>query len=298
MAGIRAPTFVWLAVACFLLSTPGALAPGPARVASDRLPTLAPVAAALLDNDVVRDPSTGRYLLRFTNTIGNYGDGRVQVVAYGAGSDPDDPLATVLHAYQRVYRTDGTYHDERVGDVKYHTAHHHFHFLGAARYRLMDESTAVPTVLAESFAPFLAPCNDDQYLGDLTDPLAVLLGWDCISASKVSFCLADVGIVSDRSRFFSHVPKYNACEHNQNADWIQMGISVGWGDTYDRHLVGQAFDVTELMDRPPQWYTLEATTNPDGLLWETNRGDPASAHIEVYLGQGVPTGVGKSRPGV
>ena len=285
---VRATIITLLVAAAFLI---GDIAPvlGPAQTSSDVLPKLAPVQESLLDNDLVRDPSTGRVLLRFTNTIGNYGDGVLHVVAYrDAGGN--------LDAYQRVSRADGTWHDEPVGDLAYHEGHHHYHFLGADRYRLIDTSTGLEIVLAESLVPPL--CHDDDALDDLADPLALLLPWSCVSTAKVSFCLADVMIVDDTSPAYSHVPKYNSCAHNRRADFVSMGVSVGWGDTYDRRLIGQAFDVTELMSKTPRWYTLESTTNPDGMLWEENRDDPASTRVQVWLGQGVPMGVGKSRPGV
>ena len=76
-----------------------------------------------------------------------------------------------------------------------------------------------------------------------------------------------------------------------------MGISVGWEDIYDKTLIGQAFDVTDLMQLSPKDYILESTTNPDGILIEANP-TPVSASVTVRIGAGVPVRVGKSRPGV
>jgi hypothetical protein len=81
------------------------------------------------------------------------------------------------------------------------------------------------------------------------------------------------------------------------ATYGEMGISIGWADVYDKSLVGQALDVTDLMALPAKNYILESTINPERILLESNSA-PVSASVLVQIGIGVPVKVGKSRPGV
>lgn len=235
--------------------------------AGDLLPALAPDPAVLADFDLVQVPgvSTQTVLLRFSNAIMNTGAGKLHVVAYRASASPStvDINNDTLPAFQRILRTDGTTYDVPVGRLLYHPEHHHFHFDGAARYRLIDPATH--SVVRES--------------------------------PKVSFCLADVGIVDSTLPGFSQVPKFNSCIHDPYATFGEMGISIGWEDVYGKSLIGQALDVTDLMQLPAKNYLLESTTNPDGLLLESNA-HPVSVSISVRIGAGTPVKVGKSRPGV
>lgn len=236
--------------------------------AADLLPALAPDETTLADNDLVTVPGStnSTVLLRFSNAINNTGTGPLVVIGYRSkvSRSTIDLNNDVMPAYQRIYRDDGTYHDELVGELVYHPEHHHFHFMGAVRYRLIDPDTG--DVVRES--------------------------------PKVSFCLADVEIVDSTLPGFSQVPKFNSCVHSPYATSATMGISIGWADVYGKTLMGQAFDVTDLMLLPAKEYLLESTTNAGGALFETNAGDPVAVRVPVWIGVGVPTKIGKSRPGV
>jgi hypothetical protein len=63
-----------------------------------------------------------------------------------------------------------------------------------------------------------------------------------------------------------------------------MGISAGWADVYGKTLPGQSFDVTDLMTKPKQEYTLEMTSNPLGIIHEANSAHPVTATVKVTLG--------------
>jgi hypothetical protein len=255
-----------LAAALLALLLPAALPAVADTPAPDLLPSLAPSADVLRDLDLVRDPSTGHILLRFSNAVANTGQGPVVVLGQRSRAEAQhaDPANDVMPAVERVSRADGTFHDEPVGQLVYHPAHKHFHFDGAATYRLLDPDSGA--VLVES--------------------------------PKVSFCLADVIVADDTLPGAPTAPRFNSCAHNARATRVTMGVSVGWADVYDKRLEGQAFDVSALMQQPPKWYTLESTTNPDGLLIEAHQGDPQVVRVQVYIGEGVKLGVGKSRPGV
>jgi hypothetical protein len=237
---------------------------------ADLLPALAPDPAVLADFDLVQVPgpasATQTILLRFSNGIMNLGAGVLHIVAYRDSASPStvDRNNDTLPAFQRITREDGSTYDVPAGELIYHPEHHHFHFQGAARYQLIDPDTL--TTLRES--------------------------------PKVSFCLADVTYVDSTLPGFRKVPIFNGCIHDPYTTFGEMGISIGWEDIYDKALIGQALDVTDLMNLPAKDYILQSTTNPDGILHELNTDHPASASVLVRIGQGVPVKVGQSRPGV
>ncbi|MGZ4972305.1 MAG: lysyl oxidase family protein [Limisphaerales bacterium] len=231
------------------------------------LPALSPDPISLTDNDLVRVPGSGQttILLRFSNSIRNTGAGQLHIVAYRDSASPStvDINNDSMPAFQRIDTTDGHFHDEPAGELLYHPEHHHFHFVGAAKYQLIDPDTL--QVVRES--------------------------------PKVSFCLADVTIVDSTLSGFHKQPIYNSCVHDPYTTFAEMGISVGWEDTYDKQLTGQAFDVSELMSLPAKDYILQSTTNPNQVLRESNV-TPSTASVRVRIGVGVVTKVGNSRPGV
>lgn len=252
-------------VAVAALGTSGRAVATPPAAATDLLPTLAPLHRSLEEHDLVRDPRTGQILLRFSAGIANSGAGPFEILGQrdAASARAADIEHDVMPAFQRIQRSDGTTRDVPVGILEYHPEHHHFHFVGATTYRLRD---SVGNVVRE--------------------------------APKVSFCLVDVEPIDpDASLVPVTVPPIQSCAHNPYATFVDMRVSIGWADIYDKSLVGQAFDVTDLMNLPAQTYRLEQTTNPDGVLLDTN-GAPLTDSVEVVIGRGMPVGVGSSRPGV
>ncbi|MBT2468017.1 hypothetical protein J7E97_09020 [Streptomyces sp. ISL-66] len=244
-----------------------ATVPGAASAAggpTDVLPSLKPLQQDLADNDLVREPVTGITWLRFTGSPGNYGAGELHVI--GRRTQAEAAAATpghnVMPAYQQITRSDGTSYEVLIGDMTYHDEHKHFHMNGISRYRLTNASG---TVVKES--------------------------------PKVAFCLVDLKAADSTLPGFKVNPTYSSCSHNANATTLTMGISVGWADVYAKDLVGQSFDVSDLMNLPAQQYTLEMTTNPLGILHEANPAAPQSTSVQVTIGQGVPVGVGGPRPG-
>jgi lysyl oxidase len=233
------------------------------------LPDVRPDKNTLMDYDIVKDPTNAdHFLLRFSVGIANYGPGRLEIVGIrDSVNSPIDVNNDKMPAYQRIYREDGTLYEQvPVGTLVYHPAHHHFHFYGEAKYSLIDEAS----------------------------------GQTIMTSDKVSFCLADVNIVDSSAKDFSNNPVYNSCAHDPGAKFVKMGISSGWEDIYGKDLVGQAFDVTDLMSaNPPNNYILQVTTNPSALLKDVNNGKPQTISIgPIKIGQGVQAGVGTSRPGV
>lgn len=175
------------------------------------LPNIQPVKKTLMDYDLVKDPNTGQILLRFSNGIGNYDEGTLEIVGIRESVDPNDNF---LPAYQRIYKTDGTFEQIAVGKLEYHPEHHHYHYTHAVSYSLIDKTNRA-----------------------------------VISSTKASFCLADSDIVDNTLQHFSQVPRYNRCYSDPQALFVKMGISPGWEDVYDKNQIGQAFDVTDLMQK-------------------------------------------------
>ncbi len=151
------------------------------------------------------------------------------------GPGPIDLRGATVHGDlqdvdQRVYNTDGTYTDHRVGTFEYHPTHGHIHFQGYARYSLRE-------VLAN-------------------DGVGGVLG----TSEKVSFCLLDVRKSDPPPPGTPATAQYRDCETFQ-------GISVGWIDVYDYTLPDQNIVITGVSAGT---YWLELEVDFEGRLLETN----------------------------
>ena len=63
--------------------------------------------------------------------------------------------------------------------------------------------------------------------------------------------------------------------------WVREMLPVGWGDTYEQYLAGQAFDITSL---PNGTYYVEVIANPEHLLRETSYGNDVSLRKIIVSG--------------
>ena len=227
------------------------------------LPDLLPDQDLLTAEQVVwRDPQTGQFLLAFSAAIMNLGAGPLNVVGYRdpvAGSVSD---SNTIPAYQRVFHEDGSCDELLVGTMMYHPEHHHWHLNGVMTYELLDARS-------RRVKP----------------------------NSKVAFCMADVAVVDSTLPGSPTAPVYNGCDPNRNTTYVNTGTSVGWEDIYDKMLIGQNFDVTDLMNKPQAVYYIRQTVDAAGILIE---GDDRNnvTQIPVILGIGVPFSTGGPRPGV
>jgi len=227
------------------------------------LPELVPDQQLLADDHVVwHDPQTGQFLLAFSAGIANIGAGTLNVVGYRdpvAGSIPDP---NTMPAYQRIFHADGTCDELQVGTMTYHGVHHHWHLDGVMKYELLNAK------------------------GKRVKP-----------NTKVAFCLADLAVVDSSLPGFPTAPAYNGCDPNQSTTYVNTGTSVGWEDIYDKMLIGQNFDVTDLMNLPQAQYFIRQTVDADGILFEEDDRNNATG-IWVTLGVGVPYSTGGPRPGI
>src|SRR5262245_12157607 len=137
-------------------------------------------------------------------TTWNNGDGPLVLVA-----GQTDAATEKQKVYQRVFLSDGTFHDRVAGDFVWHPSHNHFHFEDYALYTLQ---------------PFNAP------------------GASARTSSKTSFCVMDTTPVDTRLLGAPNKPVYATCGN------VMQGMSVGWGDTYGSNLAGQSIDLTGLPD--------------------------------------------------
>ena len=141
----------------------------------------------------------------FSATTWNNGDGPLVLVA--GETDPD--ALRNRKVYQRVFLSDGTFHDRVAGDFVWHPSHNHFHFEDYAVYTLQ---------------PFNAP------------------GASARTSAKTSFCVMDTTAVDTTLPRAPNKPVYATCGN------AMQGMSVGWGDTYTNQLPGQSIDLTGLPD--------------------------------------------------
>lgn len=209
-----AAVLVLLLMAVPLLTRAGEAAPAGLEHRPD-LRTLPPA-------DLQIDTSTkpGRKLLRFSNTVWNAGDGRLELRPENVGGQ--------TKAYQRLYTHDAAgawslLREEQAGTFDYHEAHLHWHFNKFAQY-----------VVRRDVAGTVGP------------PLG-------FTGEKTTFCIIDTVKVATLPHSPSRA-QYTQCNQDSTT-----GISVGWGDKYGWWLDGQWVDVTGLADGV-YWLESSATT--------------------------------------
>ena len=208
----------------------------PAAAASDLLPNLVADPPANAELDV----NMGHLLLRFDGFVHNAGPGPLEV--RGQRATTADPMV----AYQRIYRTDGTTYDVAMPGAQFvyaaNDGHQHWHLQNVAAYSLWNYAKTQP----------VAP------------------------ADKVGFCMADsehVDPFGPTTPYYSDspapgVPSRAFCEKN-NPDALSVfeGISSGWRDVYEKTLVFQWVDVTDVA---PGVYWLREDVDPKGFVREAS----------------------------
>jgi hypothetical protein len=229
---------------CLWAAAPGGLQASPAGV--EHLPDL----QTLAPSDLTIDTSTGRKLLRFSNTVANLGDGRLEL-------RPEHPtlLNSLLSStgttrvYQTIYTHDSTgrwikVRERLAGTSQFHAAHNHWHFEKFARYELYSVAT-------------------DGSLGSSLNRVG----------EKTTFCIIDSDRV-DAAIPHAENQRYLLCGRSDTT-----GLSVGWGDKYGYHLDGQWVDVTGIPDGS---YWLVSTADYANRISETNESNNrAAVKIEI-----------------
>lgn len=207
-----------------------------------------------------------RLLLRFEGYIVNRGAGAAEVV----GTTPvDGDMATVVQRIAQDTSTppDGvadTTLDEPMPDaqVKYERSdgHSHWHLQKAARYSLVSVVNGVPG----------------------SQPVGL--------SNKVGFCLLDINPVRPdappRTFFHDDVmhPAYPCLNYNDEplpTEQVDMGITPGWRDVYERYLAQQWVDVSNLQ---PGVYRLRSEVDPDDVVRESGSNEsPRLASVNSVI---------------
>ncbi len=212
---------------------------GPAALVPDL------ITLPIQQEDIVIQVDRDRTLLRFTNEIGNRGNGPLEVYpsAESRDCDGDGDPANDRDASQRVFadsngsglferRSDAPAYERRFGCMRFHPPHNHWHVLDISDYELRREPGG------KLFA----------------------------HTRKVGFCLTDARlafpspVTPEVSTYPINPPEFTGCQ-----SVTVQGISAGWADAYLLALPGQEFDVTDV---PRGHYCLITRADPSGVLDE------------------------------
>jgi len=241
-----------------LTVVPFAGPPGPAKPRTGTLPALP--AVPYLQNppksvlpDLVALPAWGMSTfsagkhdwLNFSATVWAGGNGPLDVEAFRSGG------SRVMPAYQYFYRNGKVIGRVRAGTMGFDSGkgHSHWHFQQFAEYRLLSAGRKV-----------------------------------VVRSQKVGFCIAPtdaVDMLLPRAVWVPQFTGFGGQCGSPTALWVREMMPVGWGDTYQQFLAGQAFDVTGL---PNGTYFVQVTANPEHLLRETRYGNDTSLRRIILSG--------------
>jgi Lysyl oxidase len=190
-------------------------------------------------------PSGGRDWLNFAATVWIGGNGPLDVEAFRSGGSP------VMPAFQYFYRNGKVIGRVRAGTMGFDSAkgHNHWHFQQFAEYQLLGANKKL-----------------------------------VVRSQKVGFCIAPTDPVDLLLPHSPWAPQFiglaGQCG-SPTALWVREMLPVGWGDTYEQFLAGQAFDITNL---PNGTYYVEVIANPEHLLRETSYGNDVSLRKIIVSG--------------
>ena len=201
------------------------------------LHTLAPRSLTLDRADVTPD-LTGVFhnVLRFTNTTYNSGEGPLIITGQ------IDPTTRSGPSTQRVMNSDGSFTDIPLSNnIYWHQAHHHYHFDNWGRYELWTKSGYDAWIASGRTA-----------------------GAPSYTGVKTTSCVIDEEFVASApSTPYPGPYGMSGCDvDSQNQ--IHMGLSVGWGDTYDWY-------------RQDQWIDLNQSTLSNGTYVLRSVADPSTS---------------------
>ncbi|MDR2983307.1 MAG: hypothetical protein LBV34_00565 [Nocardiopsaceae bacterium] len=168
----------------------------------------------------------------FGATVWSGGKSRLDVEGFRTLGEP------VMKAYQYFWKNGRIIGRARAGTMGFDDkpGHTHWHFEQFAQYRLLA-----------------------------TDKTTV------VKSRKVGFCIAPTDPVNLLLRNAMWQPNFlgffNGTCGSQTALSVQEMMPIGWGDTYEQFLPGQAFNITHV---PNGTYYIEVIANPNKVLHETN----------------------------
>ena len=182
---------------------------------------------------------TTHKVLRFSNTVWNAGEGRLELRAKTVSTSSGKKT----RVNQYVYDNAGGFTSKYVGDMVFHSSHNHFHFQDFARYELWTRAD-----------------YDNWVASNRAQGQAIKRG------AKTTFCIMDTDLVQRLPNSPSN-PVYGSCSPSV------QGLSVGWGDTYGYYLADQWIDLGT-SSLPDGRYVLRSVADPSNNLDESaNRSD-------------------------
>jgi hypothetical protein len=181
--------------------------------------------------------------LSFGATVWSGGNSRLDVEGFRKHGEP------VMKAYQYFWKNGHIIGRARAGTMGFDDkpGHTHWHFEQFAQYRLLAKNKT-SIVKRRKVGVCIAP----------TDPVNLLLRNALWQPSFIGF---------------------GACG-SQSALSVQEMMPIGWGDTYQQFLPGQAFNISHLRNGV---YYIEIIANPNKVLHETNYRNDVSLR-KVILG--------------
>lgn len=206
-----------------------ALSGATAAEAEPRYPDLKTLTPYELQFDTEPIDGSTHWVLRFSNTIWNAGEGPLTLQGWTYNNK--------TRVYQRVY--DGsTYTSYYVGEFVYHPDHQHFHLEDFSTYELWTRS------------------EYDEWIAS-----GRKVGAARKRGTKTSFCLED-------SFRYAALPGSPTSERYYGCGTTFQGISVGWADEYRYSLPGQWIDLgTSRL--PNGNYVLRTVADPLNRLYES-----------------------------
>lgn len=184
---------------------------------------------------------SGRDLLDFGATVWVGGNSPLDVQGFRIPGSP------AMKAYQYFWRNGHLIGYTRVGTMGF-AGFNHWHFQQFAAYRLLNVGKKL-AVRSHKEGFCIAPT-------DIVEPLLPHATWQPSAIGLGGQC----GIAT--------------------ALWVQEYLPIGWGDTYEQYVPGQAFDITNL---PNGTYYIEVIANPLHELHELTDANDISLR-RVILG--------------
>jgi concanavalin A-like lectin/glucanase superfamily protein len=221
----------------------GTAAAAQATLLYPNLKTLPPRNLKFDYSDVSVDGSgVMHYVLRFSNTAYNVGEGPLEIWA-NIDTSLNPPSGT---AYQRVYDSGGGYTDFSLAPstLYYHAIHKHYHFDDWGGYQLWTKAAY------------------DNFVATGT-------GQPDLVGTKTTSCVEDEEFVTSvvNAVWPARYPSSSCLPNSQNV--IREGLSAGWGDTYDYYRWAQWIDLGTNGVLPDGTYVLRSVADPDNIVYES-----------------------------
>lgn len=150
--------------------------PIPTKASALLYPDLRTLPARDLRFDTETIDGSVHIVLRFSNTVGNFGQGPLELIA---GANVSDTQKVVI---QRIYDDAGGYIDEPAGHLVWHAEHGHWHLENFARYELWTSLNGVPQAPTDKKGQKASFCVIDttrlkNVAGGPKQPVYTTCGW-------------------------------------------------------------------------------------------------------------------------